>query len=106
MAPTTGLVNGWFQTIDGLPGTTAPINTTLAQSYVTALTSATATSGDIQANLENFAAPPPPRPSFLLICFIARALRSLFFVSFRPRGAWFRPAARPPRSLTLGWAAL
>jgi hypothetical protein len=62
MAPTTGLVNGWFQTIDGLPGTTAPINTTLAQSYVTALTSATATSGDIQANLENFAAPPPPPP--------------------------------------------
>ena len=59
---TTGTVNTWFQTIDGLPATTAPINSTLAQSYATSLSNNMATPVDIQANLENFAAPPPPPP--------------------------------------------
>ena len=64
MAFTTTEVNGWFQTIDGLPPTTASISSSLATMYVGELnaTPPTATPGDIQANLENFAAPPEPPP--------------------------------------------
>ncbi len=107
MAFTTTEVNGWFQTIDGLPPTTASISSSLATMYVGELnaTPPTATPGDIQANLENFAAPPEPHPSILRVCFIARALRNSFSVNFRPRGAWFLAPARA-RSMTIGWPAL
>ena len=64
MAFTTAEVNMWFQTIDGLPPTTASIPSNLATSYVGELnaTPPTATPVQIQANLENFpfnSFPPP-----------------------------------------------
>lgn len=64
MAFTTAEVNTWFQTIDGLPPTTASISSSLATMYVGDLnaTPPIATPGDIQANLENFVAPPTPPP--------------------------------------------
>ena len=61
---TTAEVNTWFQTIDGLPTTTAPIPSTISAAYVAALnaTPPTATVPQIQANLENypFNSTPPP----------------------------------------------
>jgi hypothetical protein len=51
---TTAQVNGWFQTIDGLPSTTAPIPSNLSGLYVSELNAGTATVPQIQANLENF----------------------------------------------------
>ena len=62
---TTAEVNGWFQTIDGLPATTAPINTTFSNAYVAELnaTPPTATPVQIQANLENFPFNPAPPPT-------------------------------------------
>jgi hypothetical protein len=47
--------NGWFQTIDGLPATTAPIPSTLSITYVDELNTNTATQAQIQADLENAA---------------------------------------------------
>jgi hypothetical protein len=54
--PTTATVNGWFQTINGLPATAAPISSSLAAAYVAALNAnpPTATPAQIQAILENF----------------------------------------------------
>ena len=61
---TAAEVNTWFQTIDGLPPTTPPINPSVAMAYVAELnaTPPTATPAQIQANLENFpfnSSPPP-----------------------------------------------
>jgi hypothetical protein len=59
---TTAEVNAWFQTIDGLPPTTAPISSGTSMLYVSELNAGTATPLQIQANLENFpfnASPPP-----------------------------------------------
>jgi hypothetical protein len=52
---TTAEVNGWFQTIDGLPSTTAPIGPA-ATTYVDELnaTPQTSTPAEIVDNLENF----------------------------------------------------
>ena len=47
MAFTTTEVNGWFQTIDGLPPTTASIPSALATQYVGELNGGTATPGVI-----------------------------------------------------------
>jgi hypothetical protein len=48
-------VNGWFQTIDGLPATTAPVSSTLLSAYVAELNSTppTATPAQVQAELED-----------------------------------------------------
>jgi hypothetical protein len=48
-------VNGWFQTIDGLPATTAPVTSTDLNAYVAQLNSTppTATPAQVQAQLEN-----------------------------------------------------
>jgi hypothetical protein len=61
MAFTTAEVNTWFQTIDGLPATTAGIPANLATAYVAELNSVppTASEPQIQAQLENQTAPPP-----------------------------------------------
>jgi hypothetical protein len=61
MAFTTAEVNTWFQTIDGLPPTTAGIPANLANAYVAELNSVppTASEPQIQAQLENQTAPPP-----------------------------------------------
>src|SRR5271166_969730 len=61
MAFTTATVNTWFQTIDGLPPTTASISSSLATMYVGELnaTPPTATPGEIQTILENGPFPPP-----------------------------------------------
>jgi hypothetical protein len=53
VAYTAANVNGWFQTIDGLPSTTAPVATSLSDAYVAELNSGTQTPAQIQANLEN-----------------------------------------------------
>jgi hypothetical protein len=62
MSFTTAEVNGWFQTIDGLPPTTAPIPSGTSSLYVSELNAGTATPLQIQANLENFPfnTNPPP----------------------------------------------
>jgi hypothetical protein len=62
MSFTTAEVNGWFQTIDGLPPTTAPIPSATSNLYVSELNAGTATPLQIQANLENFPfnVNPPP----------------------------------------------
>ena len=62
---TTAEVNTWFQTIDGLPATTASIPSYLATAYVDELNATptpTATPVQIQANLENYPVnlTPPP----------------------------------------------
>jgi hypothetical protein len=46
-------VNGWFQTIDGLPATTTTIPSTLSITYVDELNTNTATPAQIQADLQN-----------------------------------------------------
>jgi uncharacterized repeat protein (TIGR03803 family) len=58
-------VNTWFQTIDGLPPTTASIPANLATAYVEELnaTPQTATPVQIQADLENFPFNPTPPPT-------------------------------------------
>ena len=63
---TTAEVNTWFQTIDGLPPTTASIPSNLATAYVDDLNATptpTATPANIQANLENFPDNPSPPPT-------------------------------------------
>ena len=62
---TTAEVNTWFQTIDGLPPTTASIPSNLATAYVDELNAVppTATPVQIQANLENFPFNPTPPPT-------------------------------------------
>jgi hypothetical protein len=61
MAFTTAEVNTWFQTIDGLPVTTAPIPSNLSTAYVNGLNSIPPTTSEpqVQAQLENQTAPPP-----------------------------------------------
>jgi hypothetical protein len=59
MAFTTAEVNTWFQTIDGLPATTAGIPANLATQYTAELVAGTASEAQIQAQLENQTAPPP-----------------------------------------------
>jgi hypothetical protein len=63
MAFTTATVNTWFQTIDGLPATTAGIPANLSTSYTAELNAGTASTAQIQANLENFPFNPLPPPS-------------------------------------------
>ena len=63
MAFTTAEVNTWFQTIDGLPATTAPIPSNLSTAYVAQLNAGTASTAQIQANLENFPVNPLPPPA-------------------------------------------
>ena len=61
MAFTTAEVNTFFQTIDGLPVTTAPIPSNLSMAYVNGLNSIPPTTSEpqVQAQLENQTAPPP-----------------------------------------------
>jgi hypothetical protein len=61
MAFTTAEVNTFFQTIDGLPATTAPIPSNLSTAYVNGLNSIPPTTSvpQVQAQLENQTAPPP-----------------------------------------------
>jgi hypothetical protein len=65
MAFTTAEVNTWFQTIDGLPTTAAPIPSNLSTAYVAELnaTPPTASEAQIQAILENFPVNPLPPPA-------------------------------------------
>jgi hypothetical protein len=46
-------VNGWFQTINGLPSTTAPVPTSLSDAYVAELNAGAQTPAQVQAGLEN-----------------------------------------------------
>ncbi len=48
MAFTTAEVNGWFQTIDGLPATAPPIPTNLSTAYVAELNATPPTSSPAQ----------------------------------------------------------
>jgi hypothetical protein len=62
---TTADVNGWFQTVDGLPTGSPDIASAIANLYVGMLnaTPPTATPAQIQANLENFPFNPAPPPT-------------------------------------------
>jgi hypothetical protein len=55
-AYTAADVNGWFQTINGLPPTAPSISTTDVNLYVTQLNTGSQTPAQVQANLENPAA--------------------------------------------------
>ena len=63
MAYTTATVNTWFQTIDGLPSTTVPITSSIADAFVVSLNTGLATPAEVQAALQNFPVNPSPPPT-------------------------------------------
>jgi hypothetical protein len=87
MAFTTAEVNTWFQTIDGLPATTAPIPTNLSTAYTAELNAGTASPAQIQANLENFPVNPlPPPPNIATDTFYRTSVAQFVLREFQ--AAW------------------
>jgi hypothetical protein len=86
---TTAQINGFFQTIDGLPSTTASIPSNLATAYVDELnaTPPTATVAQIQANLENFPVNPTPPPTNIATDLFYRTSVAQFVLR-EFQGAW------------------
>jgi hypothetical protein len=103
MAFTTTEVNGWFQTIDGLPPTTASIPSSLATQYVGELNAGTATPGVIQAELENFVAPPIPPPFTDTSLFYRTSVAQFVLREFQ--AAWGTVPSTGPGSQFDNWVA-
>ena len=111
-------VSGWLFTIDGLNaanGNTQPVPEPFLTTYVTDLNTPpppatpTATPARTGSGLIwkiSLSMPTHLPPILSRIPSFARPLRISFCVNFSSRGASFRPAAQPPRNMTLGSPAL